>query len=105
MTNQTPIDTCEVDVRRRTMGNFLRAKRQQSGISQKELAAGFGYTTSQFVSNWERGKSLPPIDTLIAVVKLCEIKPKELLKAFDELERGMAELRRQELIEALEGVG
>lgn len=43
---------------------YIKAKRVKSGNSQKDLAKKLGYTTSQFISNWERGISLPPSESL-----------------------------------------
>lgn len=52
------------------LADFLREKRTESGLSQMGVAKTLGYTSAQFVSNWERGLSSPPISTLR---KLCEI--------------------------------
>lgn len=53
--------------------NFLKDARKRAGLSQGELAKILGYTTPQFVSNWERGKcSVPPkkIKAFIRATKL-----------------------------------
>jgi transcriptional regulator with XRE-family HTH domain len=52
------------------LADFLKRSRQAAGLSQKEVAAALGYKSSQFVSNWERGLSSPPIATLR---KLCSV--------------------------------
>jgi transcriptional regulator with XRE-family HTH domain len=52
------------------LADFLREKRIESGLSQMVVAKTLSYSTAQFVSNWERGLSSPPISTLR---KLCEI--------------------------------
>ncbi len=52
------------------LAEFLKKARMNAGLSQKEVAATLGYKSSQFVSNWERGLSSPPISTLR---KLCEL--------------------------------
>lgn len=49
-------------------GDFLREKRMKAGLSQKEVALGLGYTTPQFISNWERGLSNPPISSIRKLV-------------------------------------
>lgn len=41
--------------------NYLKNLRETQGLSQADIASQLGYTTSQFVSNWERGLSFPPI--------------------------------------------
>jgi transcriptional regulator with XRE-family HTH domain len=52
------------------LADFLREKRLASGQSQGVVAKKLGYTSAQFVSNWERGLSSPPVHTLR---KLCDI--------------------------------
>lgn len=51
-------------------GLFIRQQRMNIGITQNELADVFGFRTPQFVSNWERGRSSPPMHTL---AKLCDV--------------------------------
>lgn len=46
------------------LGQFLRQKREAANISQRQVAKTFNYKSSQFVSNWENGKSVPPVATL-----------------------------------------
>jgi transcriptional regulator with XRE-family HTH domain len=51
-------------LRGRKLADFLKSARTSAGLSQKEVAVVLGYKSSQFVSNWERGLSSPPIGTL-----------------------------------------
>lgn len=53
-------------------GRKLKKMRQHAKISQNQLAIELGYTTAQFVSNWERGLISPPIETLKTLEKLFE---------------------------------
>lgn len=43
---------------------FMRDARIKAGLSQGELAEALGYKSAQFVSNWERGVSSPPLALL-----------------------------------------
>jgi transcriptional regulator with XRE-family HTH domain len=52
------------------LATLLKRARTQAGLSQKEVAATLGYKSSQFISNWERGLSSPPLATLR---KLCTL--------------------------------
>lgn len=61
-----------------TCGEFLAHWRKVRGLSQKEVADLLGYKTGQFVSNWERNKSQPPIPVLKDLAKIFEI-PEETL--------------------------
>lgn len=46
------------------LADFLKQKRVAAGLSQRDVADKLGYTTPQFISNWERGVSTPPISAL-----------------------------------------
>jgi len=59
---------------------FLREKRMAAGLSQGKVANILGYSTAQFVSNWERGLSEPPVDTLRVLAKLYSIPTEEMFE-------------------------
>ena len=59
---------------------FLKEKRTAAGLSQEEVATKLGYSTSQFISNWERGISQPPINTLKFLAKLYNVNPEEMFQ-------------------------
>lgn len=46
------------------LGEFLKLKREQAKLSQGHVAKKLRYTSPQFISNWERGVSSPPIKIL-----------------------------------------
>lgn len=46
------------------LGNFVRQKRKEKGLSQAELAKSLGYKNGQFVSNMERGLNSLPYENL-----------------------------------------
>lgn len=60
------------------LGNFLKQKREQAGLSQGDVAEKLGYSTSQFISNWERGLSGPPLKVLRQVSDLYGVSPENL---------------------------
>lgn len=60
------------------IGKYLKEKRVAKGLSQGDVAKKLGYTTSQFISNWERGESNPPLNTLRKIAEVYEISPDEL---------------------------
>ena len=37
----------------------LKKMRLKAGLSQRDVSTALGYTSPQYVSNWERGKSHP----------------------------------------------
>ena len=59
---------------------FLRKARQSAGLTQLEVGKLMGYSNSQFVSNWERQMSMPPISSLRKLAKLYSVDLDELFK-------------------------
>lgn len=55
------------------LANFLRTHREKAGFSQADVAQKLGYSTPQFVSNWERGISAPPFNALKKLAVLYSI--------------------------------
>lgn len=53
----------------RQMGRLIKKARQSSGLTQAALAKRLGYRSPQFISNWERAESLPPIHALSKIAK------------------------------------
>lgn len=49
-------------------GSHIRALREEAGLTQSELAA-TAYVTRQSVGNWERGNTLPDVQSLQLVAK------------------------------------
>jgi transcriptional regulator with XRE-family HTH domain len=66
-------------------GKMLKQAREQQGVSQGELAKALGYSSPQYVSNYERGLCLPPmkkIKTIIKATNLDSQKVYEVLKNY-----------------------
>jgi transcriptional regulator with XRE-family HTH domain len=61
------------------VGNYLREKRTQKGLTQAEVASALGYR-SQFIANFERGASSPPWKALRKLVRLYEIPEREIIR-------------------------
>lgn len=78
--------------------DFLKKKRNEVGLSQKELAKKLGYTTAQFVSNWERGISRPPMDSVPKIAKLIKANEKEIYLYFFHQDLEMLHKEYQNLI-------
>lgn len=53
--------------------DLLKDARAEAGYTQKQIADKFGYDSAQFVSNWERGVSSPPLKTLKKLAALYHI--------------------------------
>ncbi len=77
------------------VGSRIRILRQAAGLTQSELAA-TAYVTRQSVGNWERGNTLPDVQSLQLVAKALNTTVDGLLgdELPDMLEE-TAEARRQ----------
>ena len=63
-------------------------------MSQKDVSTHLDYNTSQFISNWERGLSQPPIPTIRTLAKLYKIEAEVL---FNVILEAQVEMVRQTL--------
>jgi transcriptional regulator with XRE-family HTH domain len=64
----------------KAFGQFLKNAREKAGVTQLEVSNALGYSAAQFVSNWERGLSYPPMKAVIPLAKLYKIKPDILVE-------------------------
>lgn len=62
------------------LANYLKEARIKAGLTQSDVSEALGYTTPQFVSNWERGVSQPPIDVLKKIARLYKVSDEELFE-------------------------
>lgn len=63
----------------RTLSGYLKEKRIDSGLSQLDVAKVLGYSSPQFVSNWERGLVSPPLETIAVLIELYKVPPAEVI--------------------------
>ena len=63
----------EIQIRNKSVGRFFKTARDRAGLTQMMLAKELGYTSPQFVSNWERGLCSPPFWALAKIVKLTKV--------------------------------
>jgi transcriptional regulator with XRE-family HTH domain len=62
------------------LSDFLKTKRISAGLSQKDVADRLGYSTPQFISNWERGVSQPPIAILKKLGEIYKVSADEVFE-------------------------
>jgi transcriptional regulator with XRE-family HTH domain len=82
------------------MNDYLRQKRLDSGMSQLDVARVLGYSSPQFVSNWERGLVSPPLETIAVLIDLYKIPAQEIVERIvdetrDYLESVLSATRRK----------
>lgn len=61
-----------------SFSQYLKQKREAACLSQKQVADRLGYTTPQFISNWERGLSTPPMKALKKIADLYQTPAEEM---------------------------
>lgn len=77
--------------------NYLKQCREESGLTQREVSERLGYTTPQFVSNWERSVSSPPLKTLRKLSGIYGVVEDQLFNSHlnSVLKKTERDLRRQ----------
>jgi transcriptional regulator with XRE-family HTH domain len=78
------------------LGPILKKAREDAGLTQKQLADELGYSAAQFISNWERGVSSPPIEAWPVLTKTLGLTTTKVLEA---LQRELATHAQNELRE------
>ena len=69
----------------RTFGSFIREKRIEKGLKQRELAD-ILYVTESAISKWETGKSYPDITMIPSICKVLDVSEKELIEGANDTE-------------------
>lgn len=79
------------------LADFLQKKRIAAGFSQFDVSTKLGYSTPQFVSNWERGVSHPPINALKRIAQLYNVSAEEIFEVVlaQKIQEVTRDLRRK----------
>ena len=85
------------------IGNNIKYFRKESGMTQDELAEELN-VTRQALSNWERGKTEPDIETLTKIAEILDVSGEELIYG-EEREEEHKTVVKQVTKHAKEGVG
>ena len=70
-----------------TLGAELRRWRIVAGMTQTELAKALGLTAHSNISDYERGRRLPPLDIIIASETALKVPSEALLLAHEKARR------------------
>lgn len=76
-----------------SLSSFLRNKRLNAILTQKQVGEKLGFQKPQFVSSMERGTSRPPIIVLRRMCEIYRISEEEMRKAY--IEDAMVEARQK----------
>lgn len=90
-------ESAELELRQKHVGRFLKMRREKASLTQQDVAKHLDYTSPQFVSNWERGVSLPPIDALPRLAALYEIAAKEMIDTMHRYQVQLIDHQKKEL--------
>ena len=72
---------------RKKLGEFLRERREKSGLTQSDVSARLGYSSPQFISNIERGVSVVPLKTLARMIHFYKANPDDAARIILESQR------------------
>ena len=75
---------------KKTFGEYIRERRKELGMTQKEFAEKL-YVTESAVSKWERGISYPDITLLLDICTALDVTEHELLTASVDTQKRAAE--------------
>ena len=67
------------------IGGFLRELRKENNLTQEQLAEKFG-VSSQRVSRWENGTTLPDLDILVELADYYNVEIQEIIDGERESE-------------------
>ncbi len=59
---------------------FLKERRIELDLTQKELSEKLGYSTTQYISNWERGLCGPPAKKIPEIIQLLKLSKSKAFK-------------------------
>jgi len=93
-------ETTEHVLRQKIVGRFLRDKRAKAGLTQWDVAHHLKYSTAQFISNWERGVSLPPLEVLPKLTALFGVVNREFIDTMHHYQEQILKLDKKHLVEA-----
>ena len=62
------------------VGAYLQTLRVRKDLTQRDVSNALGYSSAQFISNFERGIAFPPLKKLKIMLEIYEAKPDRLLE-------------------------
>lgn len=92
-------------VRRRTIGAKIIQWRREAGLTQADLAERFGFSSSQFISNWERGVATPPVAYIAQFPDVFGVSKASVARTYDEYLEGVSRMFKTEFRAILRAQG
>jgi DNA-binding XRE family transcriptional regulator len=69
------------------LGEYLQQMRIQANMTQREVSLELGYSSAQFISNFERGISSPPLKKLRELIRMYKMPVEKVMSLVLEGER------------------
>ena len=69
------------------LGAYLQTMRTKAGLTQREVSLALGYSSAQFISNFERGIAVPPLKKLKILVKMYDMPVETVMEMILDAER------------------
>ncbi|MCB0394586.1 MAG: helix-turn-helix transcriptional regulator [Bdellovibrionales bacterium] len=73
------------------LGTYLKNKRENAGLSQKDVADHLGLSSPQYISNFERGVCGPSLETVKELCSIYKINKREIVDIMIEDYRTLVE--------------
>ncbi len=84
-------------IERNSLGIFLKEHRLKRNLSQGDLAQALRYDSPQYISDWERGVSSPPLKKIVQVSQILHVRVDRI---FDLLLESSKKKLEEDLAEA-----
>jgi transcriptional regulator with XRE-family HTH domain len=69
------------------LGEYLQEMRIRANLTQREVSLELGYSSAQFISNFERGISSPPLKKLRELIRMYKMPVEKVMNLVLEGER------------------
>ena len=83
----------------KTLGHYIRTKRVEADVTQKEMAKAMGWKSVQFVSNMENGKANTSPEYIHQMIKTCKLNPSQTYEDILDIQNtySLAVLQRKKI--------
>jgi hypothetical protein len=71
------------------LGRYLQEMRHKAGLTQREVSIALGYSSAQFISNFEAGIASPPLAKLKQLVEMYKMPIEKLMALVLEGEKAV----------------
>jgi transcriptional regulator with XRE-family HTH domain len=69
------------------LGEYLQEMRNKAGLTQREVSLALGYSSAQFISNFERGIAVPPLKKMRVLVRMYNMPVETVMTLILDAER------------------